>query len=98
MNSHVEYTHIHFGAGQLGLGLIVPLSKKAGNKIMVLNPTGNKKRESIYKLLNKTKKYIIEPDKEQITIDGFHLFSEHVKDKFLQGTLTNSSVKLITTA
>lgn len=98
MNSRVEYTHIHFGAGQLGLGLIVPLSKKADNKIMVLNPTGNKQRESIHNLLKKTKTYTLEPNKQQVTIDGFHLFSKHIQNKFLQNVLTSPSIRLLTTA
>ena len=98
MKSDVMYDHIHFGAGKLGLGLIVPLSKNACNKVLILNSTRNKKSKPFYNLLKKTKTYRLEPEGKQITVDGIHLFSKHVNTKFLQNVLTSSSIRMITTA
>lgn len=102
------FDHVHFGAGKLGLGLIVPITKQAGFRTLVVTKSsGKENKEAAYSKLNKSKKYVLQIKKKKnhqmittsqsIQLNDFHEYRESVSKKILEKIATKN-LRLITTA
>jgi len=89
--------HLHFGAGSLGLGLICPLSAKAGNDVFVFNRRSEKEKNVI---LSQSHRYKLRrhnsTETEEVKISGFLDYNQI--DDFLHYLREESEPILITTA
>lgn len=87
-------TLVHIGAGKLGLGLIVPLLKKTGLKVWLLNRDDDvEKNKKLF-----VKQYKILPANQMVNFDYFDIFNEDDMDEQLIGRLSQREIQLITTS
>lgn len=88
-------THVHIGAGKLGLGFVIPISKKCGFSVVVINDEKNKLKIgklSAKKFLHKTAE-----NETVVQFDNFFTYDQEMNETIVNAA-SDSSVRLLTTA
>src|SRR3989442_8453916 len=95
----MAYTHVHFGAGKFGLGMVVDICSRAGFDSVVLNraSTGSSHHEALRRNSSYWISFDGDSEKAQLRSPAFYYF-EHESDEHALGLLAAPSVVLVTTS
>lgn len=88
----VNYDHVHFGAGKLGLGLVVPITTSIGLKVLVASRKNKKDKNK--KLCSK--RYRLRPSGQKIQFHGFSSTGSKKVDDSVITKASKESVRLLT--
>jgi len=95
----MKLSHLHIGAGKIGLGLVCEVARDAGFNTVILNHKGTRK-EPLYSFLKEKRQYTLKKiGHSQVLVDGvnLHLYSDSSPEECAP-FFTNPGLSLVTTA